>query len=458
LWGGELGRSAMSARDDSPPATPGETGGVEFAQLKPGPGTPPAEVAVHQEARLRRAMIEIVAECGYEAVKVRDVVKVAGVSSKTFYRLFGSKEDCFLRTHEAVIRSARGGLLASQLGEEDWRERPRLIYAALAHAVESDPDAAQVALVDAYMGSPAALEQAQRVEETFAGMIGASLARAPGGVAVPPMVIEGMMTGVARVVRNRLLAGHRGDLPSMEGTMMEWVMCFPSEAAAGLAELDLTAMYVNPAAAREAVVNVTPSTTGDRATILAAIGKLVAVDGYRYRDLTVPRIRSGAGVSRRVFDAYFDDAEECFLAALEHRSAEAVAQASRAQIAGGTWAGGVYRAINSFAVQIAGDPLLARVCFQNDFAVGSKGSLTRLRMITGVSDQLRDSVPTEDPVSQLTAEASAGAIWAIFHHHVLRNWVLHHPEISATLGYMALSPAIGADGAVAAIRAEQVGA
>jgi AcrR family transcriptional regulator len=448
----------MSAGHDSPPPTQDDAGGVEFVQLKPGPGAPAAEVAVQQAARLRRAMIEIVAAHGYEAVKVRDVVKVAGVSSKTFYRLFGSKEDCFLRTHEAVVRSARGGLLASQLGGENWRERPRLIYAALARAVESDPAAAQVALVDAYTGGPAALEQARRVEDTFAGMIGASLARAPDGVAVPPMVIEGMMTGVARVVRNRLLAGHQGELPGMEEEMMEWVMCFPGEAAAGLGELDLTAMYVNPSIARETVANAKPATTGDRVAILAAVEKLVAADGYRYSDLTVPRIRVGAGVSRRVFDTYFDDVEECFLAALEQRSAEAVAQAARAQIAGGSWGGGVYRAINSFSIQIANDPLLARVCFQNDFAVGSKGSLARLRMITGVSDQLRDSVPSTDRVTQLTAEASAGAIWSIFHHHVLRNWILHHPEISATLGYMALTPLIGADAAVAAIRAEQVGA
>lgn len=448
----------MSAEDDSPRALQGEAEGIEFAQLKPGPGAPPAEVADQQATRLRRAMVEIVAARGYEAVKVRDVVKVAGVSSKTFYRLFASKEDCFLRTHEAVIRSARGGLLAAQLGEEDWRQRPRLIYAALARAIESDPAIAQVALVDAYAGGTAALAQAHRAEETFEAMMSASLARAPDGVVVPPMVIEGMMAGVARVAGNRLLAGRQGELPGMEATMMEWAMCFPSEVATGLAELDLTAVYVNPGVAREAVVDTASSTTGDKATILAAVGKLVAADGYLYSDLTVPRIRAGAGVSRKTFDGYFDDVEECFLAALEQRSAEAVAQAARAQIAGASWGGGVYRAINSFAVQIAGDPLLARVCFQNDFAGGSKGSLARLRMIVGVSDQLRDSVPSADRVSQLSAEASAGAIWSIFHHHALRNWVLHHPEISATLGYMALTPAIGADAAVAAISAEQVAA
>lgn len=430
------------------------------AQLKPGPGMDAEDVAVHQTTRIYQAMTEIVAEHGYDAVKVREVVKLAGVSSKSFYRLFESKEDCFLRTHEMVIRNARGGLLKSQSGEADWHERPRLIYATLAHEMNADPAAAQLALVAAYRDGPAALLQAQRAEETFAAMIGASFARAPNGVVVPPMVIEGMMAGIARVARNQLLAGRVGELPGMEAEVMAWAMCFPSEVAVGLAELDLGTLYGNPAIAPlivppGAAVGAVLSPSGDRATILASVGKLVAADGYRYGDLTVPRIRTGAGVSRRIFDSHFGDVEECFLAALGERAADAVAQAARAQIAGSTWAGGVYRAITTFCIQIAGDPLLARVCFQDDFIAGSKGSLARLRLISGVSDQIRDSTPPEDRASELTAEASAGAIWSIFHHHVLRDWVVHHPEIAATLSYMALAPAIGADATLAAIHGEQ---
>jgi AcrR family transcriptional regulator len=401
-------------------------------------------------------MIEIVAERGYGAVKVREIVKLASVSSKSFYRIFASKEECFLRTHDMVIRRARAGLLASQSNEREWRERPRLIYAAFARELESNPAVARVALIDAYADGPAALEQAQRAEATFAAMIAASFARSPGGALVPPMVIEGMMAGVARVARNRLLAGRQGELLGMEAEVMEWVMCFPSEFADGLRELDEGAMLGNPATTMESVIPSQP--TGDRAAILASIGKLVAADGYKYRDLTVPRIRSGAGVSRRTFDAHFDDVEECFLAALEQRAAEAVVEAAKAQIAGASWGGGIHRAINTYSTQIAGDPLLARVCFRDDFVAGSTGSVTRLRLITGVADQLRDSTPQESPVSAFTAEASAGAIWGMYHHHVLRDWVVHHPEISASLSYMALAPAIGAGEAMAAIRDEQVAA
>jgi AcrR family transcriptional regulator len=400
-------------------------------------------------------MIEIVAQRGYDAVKVREVVKLAGVSSKSFYRLFKSKEDCFLRTHEMVIRGARTGLLASQYEQEEWRERPRQVYAAFAHAIAINPDAVHLTLIDAYADGPAALRQAYGAEATFAAMIAASLARAPDGIVVPLMVIEGMMAGIARVARNRLRAGRQGELAGMEEEVMEWLMSFTSDLAGELAELDLGSLLGNPAIV---AADVGPSPSGDRATILAAVGKLVSSDGYKYSDLTVPRIRRGAGVSRRIFDAHFDDVEECFLAALDERAVGVEAQAARAQMAGATWGGGVHRAINSYATQIAGDPLLARVCFQDDFAVGSKGSATRLRLVAGVSDQLRDSVPLESRAGEFSVEASAGGVWNVFHHHVLRDWVVHHPEISATLSYLALAPTLGAEATLAAIRGEQAAA
>jgi len=397
-------------------------------------------------------MTQIVAEHGYDAVKVREVVKLAGVSSKSFYRLFKSKEECFLRTHEMVIRGARTGLLASQHNQEEWRERPRLIYAAFAREMAVNPDSAFVALIGAYADGPAALRQAYSAEATFAAMIAASFARAPDGIVVPPMVIEGMMAGVARVARNRLREGRQGELAGMEEEVMEWAMSFASKLAGGLAELDLGSLLGNPAATTD--VSLPPN--GDRATILAAVGKLVSNDGYKYSDLSVPRIRRGAGVSRRIFDLHFDDVEECFLAALDERAAGVAAQAARAQMSGATWGGGVHRAINAYATQIAGDPLLARVCAQNNFAVGSNGSVTRLRLVAGVSDQLRDSAPLESRASEFSAEASAGAVWNVFHHHVLRDWVVHHPEISATLSYMALAPTLGAEDTLVAIRDEQV--
>lgn len=58
--------------------------------------------------RLLAAMAELVAERGYPAVTVADVVGLARVSKRTFYQHFGDREACFL----AVYAAAAEGPLA----------------------------------------------------------------------------------------------------------------------------------------------------------------------------------------------------------------------------------------------------------------------------------------------------------------------------------------------------------
>jgi len=60
----------------------------------------PEEVAADQRRRLVEAMPRVVAESGYEAMSVADIVKAAAVSRTVFYANFGSKEECFAAAHE----------------------------------------------------------------------------------------------------------------------------------------------------------------------------------------------------------------------------------------------------------------------------------------------------------------------------------------------------------------------
>ncbi len=427
-------------------------------KLTPGPGMPAADVAAHQSARIHRAMIEIVADYGYEAVKVRELVHLAGVSSAAFYKHFESKEDCFLRTHDLVVRRATRRIIASQAGEEAWKERPQLIFDAFVQEIEDDPAAARFALVEAYVSGPVALEHARKAEATFEMMLGQSFARAPAGIPVPQMVVEGMTAGAARVARTRLLAGKEFEIPHIHEEMVEWLLCYPGLSADELGGLDLQLVWrdtrllplVAPSGSGEGEAW---SKTGDRALILASIAELTAANGYS--SLTASDIRRGAGVSRAFFKSQFEGVEDCFVAAMEQRAGETFAQAARAQTAGRAWPGGLYRAISAICDQIASDPLLASVCLIDNFTLGSSGSRIRNQLMATVAEQLADSAPPAEQSTALITEASSGAVWALFHHHVVRALAHSAPQVAATLAFMALAPVIGAPAAVAAIAAEQ---
>lgn len=422
-----------------------------YDKLSPGPGRLTSDVAEHQSARIHGAMITATAKQGYDAVRVRDVVALAGVSTRAFYELFDSKEDCFLRTHELIVRRAARGIIVSQAGELGWVERLGLVFEALKRALEEEPDAVSLAAVDAHAAGPAALEQARRAQATFGAMIGETFARAPRGIVVPPLVVEGMVATVIRLVRGRILSGREHELPGLIDGLREWALCCPDAGAAELAELDSRPVSPKPASQAPPVSSGSPD--DDRAVILAAVAKLATADGYE--KLTIPRIRGKAGVSRRKFNSHFDGVEDCFVAALEQRADEALEQAGRAQIGGRSWAGGVYRAIAALSDRVASDPILAGACLSNNFVPGSSGARCRQRLIEAVTQQLADGVPPEQRPSDLFKEASCGAVWELFHRHVVRSSPQHRPQVAATLSYMALAPAIGASSALSAIRREQ---
>jgi AcrR family transcriptional regulator len=393
-------------------------------------------------------MVELVAERGYTGVKVRDVVRLAGVSTRSFYENFESKEDCFLRTHELIVRGAARRIDAAQAKELDWRERPRLVFDAFVREVTRAPGAARLVLVDAYEAGIDALEQAWRAESRFEELIGESTARGPGGVAVPPLVAEGIVAGVARVTRLRLLTGREDDFMGLGDELAEWALSLLDRSAAELAVFDR-----QPVSADSDLFEPHVQPEGARASILAAAAELAEAGGYAY--LTVPRIRAHADVSRSAFEALFAGVDDCFLATLELRAGEAMAQAASAQGSAQSWAGGIYRAIASLCARFGSDPLLVSLCLDDDFTPGSGGSAWRQNMVGAVADSIDAGVPPEHRHSRLASEASKNAIWELFHHDIVRRPRPEGPRIAATLSYIALAPVIGAAAAVATIRAEQ---
>ncbi len=92
--------------------------------LRPGRGTPREEAEKNQRERLFAAMVATVADKGYEATTVADLVNLSGVSRSAFYRHFDDKEECFLTAAEALIEPTLGAIRAAD-GEASGDDRTR---------------------------------------------------------------------------------------------------------------------------------------------------------------------------------------------------------------------------------------------------------------------------------------------------------------------------------------------
>ena len=136
-------------------------------------GLSPEEVAAQQRERILLACVEEVAERGYAETPVAAIIKTAGVSRETFYRLFDSRADCFLAALDAAA-----GLLLVVLGEgvEKAREAARTSRSAGFAAVlgpyleglASEPSLARVFLVEVYAAGPEAARRRARIQDDFA--------------------------------------------------------------------------------------------------------------------------------------------------------------------------------------------------------------------------------------------------------------------------------------------------
>jgi AcrR family transcriptional regulator len=424
-----------------------------YGKLSPGPGRPASEVAAHQRARIHGAMIEIAAEGGYGAVTVRGLARLASVSTRTFYEHFRDKEECFLSTYELVVRSWAQRIFASQAGGRDWQEQVRLAFSALTHEFANEPHAARLALVEASAAGPAALERMRRAGAVLEAMAREGFSRAPDGIAVPPLVMKGMVAGVWRVACARLLAGRERELPALANEMMLWSLSFRSEAASKLELLDHRSPVPRGTwLPRDGEVG--RQVFGDeRALILAATTRLAANEGYRR--LSAPGIRAAAGVSRKSLDAHFADVTDCFLAALDVLIRRTLAYALRHGATADTWPGGLHRAMVAFCTSVARDPAFAKLGFVELFAPGTPGIRFRARLIAAVAERLRQSAPSGQRPSELAAEASVGAALGIIHHQIVTGRASQLPRAAPTLSFLMLAPAIGAPKAVDAIHKEQ---
>ncbi|MGW4561746.1 TetR/AcrR family transcriptional regulator [Streptomyces sp. NPDC004561] len=100
----------------------------------------PELIAASQRARLLDAMAESVADVGYAGTTVADVLRLAGVSRKTFYELFANKQACFLAAFDHAAQVLAASVNAQPVPAGDVDEQLRAGYAALCSTLASMPN------------------------------------------------------------------------------------------------------------------------------------------------------------------------------------------------------------------------------------------------------------------------------------------------------------------------------
>jgi AcrR family transcriptional regulator len=410
-----------------------------YAKLRPRPNGPARDaIASNQRARLYGAMIEGVAAHGYAATTVVELTSMAGVSKRTLYELFPSKEACFLATYDLVVRRAVKRINAAYRGERDWMAGLRSAFEAFAAEVEDEPKAAKLAVVEALGAGPVALERMERTSLVFERMIASSFAQAPDGVTLPPIVVKGIVGGLGRVARLRLRDGAIEELRDRTEELLNWALCYRSQ----VAELLVTSLSrpLPPSRSR-----FQERAEDERIRILRAAARIAARDSYA--QLSAARIVHEAEVPDSAFFELYDGSEQCFGAALDLLAADALASVARAARPAEDWTAALRLGLAGLLRHAAAHPEFGQVMFVEIFAAGPAAVDRRTRLMDSFAELLSRSIPASCRPSRPVAEAIAGAVWEILHHHVVRGSTHRLPGLRDQVAYMVLAPLVGAEAA-----------
>jgi AcrR family transcriptional regulator len=391
-------------------------------------------------------MIELVAEHGYNAVSVEKLASCARVSKRDFYKIFASKEECFLSAYDVIVSHSVRGIIAAAEGGGGWRERLRLGFLTFADQITSHPAAARLALVEAFTAGAVAVERMQRTNRLLEALVARNLALADDAPWLPPLVVKGIVAGGIRLARARLLSGHPRQLTLDGHELLQWALSFCDDDVVRLRGLGAAGAPPLPQAAPVMPLE------DERALILAATAKLASKEGYA--TLTVPLVRAAAGVSRRSFDAHFKGVADCFLATLEALSDRTLAAAAPFYLSADDWASGVHRMVADLCRHLARDPTFTGLAFLEVFSPGAEAIQWRSEMIAKLATRLRREAPPARRPTEFAAEASIGAMWGVIHHFVATGRSTQLPVAAPALSYLALAPALGGAAAVEVILAE----
>ena len=422
----------------------GDATDLRSRMLRPGRSTPREEAERNQRERLFAATVATVAEKGYEATTVADLVKLSGVSRSAFYRHFADKQECFLTAAEALIEPTIE-LMEKAESAPEGEERTHQALEAFLKLIAAQPAAAKMCFVEVYAAGPEGVAVVDRTLDAFEKFAIVLFEQIPGREEMPSQMIRAMIGGLQKVVHKRLYRDEQDELVELAPQIWQWWLSYPPPPGplkAGRRRVQKP----RPFEERQAAAN-----PAER--VLRALAAVVSEKGYPAT--TVAEAVERASTSQRTFYEHFANKEDALLAALDSGSALMLASVLPAFRRAPSWEQSVraaYEAMLGFGTE---EPEYARLGAVEMYAAGKRALQTRDTIMEGLEALLAPGYELTTDAPPIAAEAIGGAIYALIYDQVKAKGPESMPELVPMATYMTLAPFIGADEAYALANGER---
>jgi AcrR family transcriptional regulator len=185
-------------------------------QLPPGRhGLSRDFVEANQRQRILDAVADVVSIAGYQAMSVEDVVGAAGVSRRTFYDTFKSKDDAFLTAYEEIGAELLISIKDAYDASTSFPEGVIACLRAFLEFVASVPHYADMCIVEVLAAGPSALARRNAVMKAMAELLQQGADTLEDGIRPPKLIAETIVGGFYEIVYSRVLQGKTAELPEL---------------------------------------------------------------------------------------------------------------------------------------------------------------------------------------------------------------------------------------------------
>lgn len=408
---------------------------LRLQKLEAGHGVSREQARTNQRQRLLGAMVACCETKGFEATSVADLLELSGVSRGTFYDHFDDKLACFEATANEIVGDMMPLISGRLEAEGDPAARGRAALGAFVDLIVAQPAAARLCFVYVYAAGERGVAPVERTLDTIVELGRAILAEIPGRRGIPADLVRAIISGLYRVVYERLQSGREAELPELVDDLWDWAMSYEAPPQP----------LVPPGRRRDVPPGMPPFAAADpEQRIIRAFATAVSAKGYEA--VTIADIAAAGSISQSTFYAHFADKADVMAAALDASGAQLLGATLPAARRAPDWAHGVRLAAGAALGFLAAEPDFARLRIFAALAAGPEAIARRnasgTEMLRGIIGPVFAELPPIDP---LRLEAIIGAISGINYTQLRTAGPEGLTAAAPLVTYVALAPFLGAE-------------
>jgi AcrR family transcriptional regulator len=417
-------------------------------------------------------MIGAVAQNGYVATPVADVIARAGVSRKTFYEHFANKQECMLFTYDLIAEELERRIAAAARQADGWPGALEASIRVLFEAAIENPAAVRLSLVEVAAAGPEGVRRRERAIAGYRSSLRDALEPAPREGTVSELVLRTIVGGISSVLYRRVSEDRCDELLALVPELSAWASSYVPTPPSISERQSHSSPWLRRGRRRLPALeggrapgtlaphsglgtrrglargdqNVSRSYVvhSQRERILDAVANLVADTGYA--ELKVEDIAELAAVSLKAFYEHFEDKEDAFLVAFEVGQGKGLAMVEAAYTAERDWTLSTRAGLTALLDFLAGEPAFAHLALVEALVAtprSAERARANLMTIAHILVPRSDEAPGIKAPPNVTIEAIAGGVFGLCLDYALQGRICELRELTATATYFTLAPILG---------------